>query len=81
MDNLEAPKTPPPKNPPSATALAIWTWATKLEANKADFIRYIWSKLMPSQKDLDNQARYSDDGSTQIELAERILARMAENVA
>ena len=65
---------------PGATALVLWKWLQKNEVNKSEFIKSIWSKLMPSQKELDNQARYSDDGSKEIELAERILARMNENV-
>ena len=67
--------------PGKGTAWVLYEWARTSETNKSEFIKNLLSRLMPSNKDLDNQARYSDDGSTQIELAERILARMAENVA
>lgn len=80
MDHLEDSKNTRPDFP-GRTAKALWTWAIRSEQNKADFIKTVWTKLMPSQKDLDNQARYSDDGSKQIKLAERILARIAENAA
>ena len=66
---------------PSRTAFNILKWADDSAANKSEFIKNLLSKLMPSSKELDNQARYSDDGSKQIELAERILTRMAENAA
>lgn len=69
------------KDAPSGTAWNLLKWANGNETNKSEFIKGLLSKLMPSTKELDNQARYSDDGSKEIELAERILARMAENAA
>ena len=70
-----------PQDAPSGTAWNLLEWTRVGEGNKSEFIKNLLSKLMPSSKDLENQARYSDDGSTIIELAERIKARMAENVA
>ena len=69
------------KSNPGKIALSLWTWARMSETNKSEFFKNIWPRILPSQKELDNQARYKDDGSTQIELAERILARIAENAA
>lgn len=74
FDNIGNPKAKGKE--PGPTALVLHEWIRKSEANKKDFITGIWPKLMPSTKELDNQARYSDDGSKQIELAERILARI-----
>ena len=56
-------------------------WAQANEVNKAEFIKSIWSKLIPSKAELENQARYADDGSKQIELAQRILARIESQAA
>lgn len=80
MDNLETKKANLPKEP-GRSAMSLWNWAHKTDSTKAEFIRLLVAKMLPSQKDLDNQARYKDDGSTQIELAERILARMADNAS
>lgn len=63
---------------PSATAWMLLKWCKASEANKRDFITGIWAKLIPSKSELENQSRYRDDGSTQIELAERILARIEQ---
>ncbi len=67
------------KGAPSGTAWNLLVWVREAPTNKSEFIKSLLSRLMPSTKELDNQARYSDDGSKEVELAERILARMAEN--
>lgn len=66
---------------PSKTAWNLRKHIDKNVAGEAEFWKSMLPRLLPSSKELENQARYSDDGSKQIELAERILARMAENVA
>lgn len=50
-------------------------------AAAGEFWKQTWPKLMPTNKELENQARYADDGSTEIELANRIKARMLENAS
>lgn len=61
---------------PSPCAWGLLKWARVSPASRGEFYRNIWSKTLPSRQELDNAARYQDDGSTQIELAERILARI-----
>lgn len=65
--------------PGKGTAWNLLEWVRESPTNKSEFIKSLLCRLMPSSKDLENQARYSDDGSKQIELAERILARITEN--
>lgn len=74
-DNLER-KSVKVEAAPSATAWGLLCWAQSSPVCKAEFWKSIWSKMLPSKSELENQARYSDDGSKQIELAERILARI-----
>ena len=61
---------------PSPCAWGLLRWARSGPVSRAEFYKNIWSKTLPSRQELDNAARYSDDGSTQIELAQRRLARI-----
>ncbi len=61
---------------PSPCAWGLLRWAQSSPVSRAEFYKNIWAKTLPTRQELDNAARYSDDGSTQIELAERILARI-----
>ena len=61
------------KNAIGPIALSLLKWAKESPSSRSEFFKNLWPKLLPSQKEIDNQARYSDDGSTIIELAERIL--------
>ncbi len=61
---------------PSPCAWGLLKWAKSGPVSRAEFYKNIWSKTLPTRQELDNAARYSDDGSQQIELAQRILARI-----
>lgn len=63
---------------PSSTAWGLLRWAKSSSVTRAEFYKNIFVKILPTRQELENQARYSDDGSTQIELAERILARVEQ---
>ena len=63
---------------PSKTAWYLRDHIRDNPAGEAEFWKSMLPRLLPSSKELENQARYSDDGSTEIELAERIKKRMLD---
>ena len=79
-DNIEN-KSVKASDAPSATAWGLLKWATSSPVSTAEFYKTVWSKMLPSRAELDNQGRYADDGSECIELAERILTRVEQQRA
>lgn len=71
--------------PTDAPDPAAWNLLTHVRGENTiaagEFWKTMLPRLLPSSREMENQARYSDDGSKQIELAKRILARMAGNAA
>lgn len=63
---------------PSETSLALFQWATSSSVARAEFWKSLWSRTLPTRGEIENQARYRDDGSTLIELAMRIQARLRQ---
>jgi len=59
---------------PSYTAWSLYKWASSNPINRADFINKSWGKLIPSNKQLENDARFQDDGSDIQDLIASILA-------
>lgn len=66
---------------PSEAALALLQWATSSPVARAEFWKNLWSRTLPTRAEIENQARYADDGSTEIELAQRIMARLEAQTA
>ena len=73
-DNLEN-KSVKPSDAPSATSWGLLKWATSSPVSTAEFYKSVWSKMLPSRAELENQARYSDTGLEIAELARRISER------
>ncbi len=59
---------------PSPASWNLYCWASASHTNRSDFVRLIWGKLVPSQSELANEARFSDDGHELIEMIERMIA-------
>ena len=57
---------------PSYTAWSLYKWASSNPINRADFINKSWGKLIPSNKQLENEARFQDDGRDIIDLIDSI---------
>ncbi len=72
-------KSPDIASAPSETALALLEWAGSSIVAKAEFWKNLWSRTLPTRGEVENAARYSDDGSEQIELAQRILGRIEQS--
>ncbi len=66
---------------PSAGTWNLFVWASASAMNRADFVRSLWSKLLPTQSELVNEARFSDDGHEIIEMIEGLLAKHKEDAA
>lgn len=59
---------------PSNTAWTLYKWASSNPINRADFINRSWGKLIPSNKQLENEDRMRDDGRDIQDLIASILA-------
>ena len=55
-------KEPDWKTCPSAEAWTILVWVRASPLNFADFMKTMWSRLLPSKAEVDATARMSDDG-------------------
>ncbi len=64
---------------PSSTAWGLLKWAKSSSVTRAEFYKSIFVKILPSNKELENQARYSDTGLEIAELADRIRLRMIDD--
>ena len=58
---------------PSPIAWNLYIWASESNVQRGDFTRSLWSRLLPSQSDLANEDRFSDDGLWLVEMIERML--------
>jgi len=63
---------------PSKGAVGLLKWVHSSPSNAATFYSGIWSKLMPTKSQLDAEARFSDDGSSELEIISRLEASLAE---
>ena len=60
-----------PQNPPACGAVAFLNWA---KSNREEFFKSFFTRLMPNKTQLEEKARFSDDGKTAIGLIDRVLA-------
>lgn len=72
-------KSPDLASVPSETALALLEWTRSSPVCRAEFWKNLWSRTLPTRGEIEQGGRYADDGSKQIELAERIKARLEEH--
>ena len=63
---------------PSKGAVGLLKWVHASPSNAATFYSGIWSKLMPTKSQLDAEARFSDDGSSELEIISRLETSLAE---
>ena len=63
---------PRAEDAPSMEAWSMLSWARRSNQNEAQFWGQIWAKMMPSKQQLEAAERLSDDGSSVLELIERV---------
>lgn len=68
-----------PKDAPSVGAYMYLMWAQEGPANKADFLKTTYSKIVPSKSQIDKGGGNNDDGRETTKLIERLLGEIARD--
>jgi hypothetical protein len=76
-DNLEIPDVKP-TDAPSKAAWSLLRWARKSVTTKDRFWTQVFTKLMPTGKQLEEGDRQGDDGASIIELCNRVEAALPD---
>jgi len=70
-----------PLDVPSLGALQLLRWVQTSTTNYTEFIRSIWSKMLPNKSQLDLENRFNDDGRKQFQLLEEFERSLNEGSA
>lgn len=63
-----------PSDAPNSDAWAQLMWCRESPANRAEFYKNIYPKLLPNKTQLEQEARFHDDGSEDLEHIARVRA-------
>lgn len=66
---------------PSMGALSLLKWVRSSPANYSEFIRSIWSKMLPTRSQIETEGRFADDGRKQFSLLSEFEASLLEGEA
>ena len=69
------------KDAPSWSAWSLLHWVRADERNRTDFFKTIWTKLLPSQRDVDAMARQREKVDPLLALNEELDALACEEIA
>lgn len=76
-DNISV-KGVKPSDAPSAAAWGLLQWAKSSVTTKDRFFTQVYTRLMPSGKQLEDEGRFRDDGEGIIELCGKVEAEILE---
>lgn len=70
-----------PVSVPSLGALKLLQWVKTSGANYTEFVRSIWSKMLPNKSQLDLENRFNDDGRKQLQMLDEFERSFNEGSA
>jgi len=70
-----------PEQAPSSEAWSMLCWARRNNQNEAQFWGQIYTKLLPSKSQLDQEQRYKDDGRKVLSVIQKLQRENENEVA